>query len=103
MYKSLTSVVLLAVMSSSAFSDILYRYKNDVGGTVVDWHVPAEYAGRGYEVLNAQGEVVEVVPRQLSADELQNKDLVERLISFYYCATAALRTLMRRKSVRYVN
>ena len=26
-----------------------YRYKNDVGGTVVDWHVPAEYAGRGYE------------------------------------------------------
>jgi hypothetical protein len=46
---------------------------------VVDWHVPAEYAGRGYEVLNAQGEVVEVVPRQLSPDELQSKDLVERL------------------------
>ncbi len=45
---------------------------------MVDWHVPAEYAGRGYEVLNAQGEVVEVVPRQLSAEELQNKDLVER-------------------------
>jgi len=66
-------------MSSSAFSDNLYRYKNDVGGTVVDWHVPAAYAGRGYEVLNAQGEVVEVVPRQLSAEELQNKDLVERL------------------------
>ena len=68
MCKSLTSVVLLAVISSSAFSDNLYRYKNDVGGTVVDWHVPAEYAGRGYEVLNAQGEVVEVVPRQLSAE-----------------------------------
>ena len=79
MYKPLASVVLLALISSSAFSDNLYRYKNDVGGTVVDWHVPAEYAGRGYEVLNAQGEVVEVVPRQLSAKELQNKDLVERL------------------------
>ena len=49
-------------MSGSAFSDNLYRYKNDVGGTVGDWHVPAAYAGRGYEVLNAQGEVVEVVP-----------------------------------------
>ena len=79
MYKPLASVILLALMSSSAFSDNLYRYKNDVGGTVVDWHVPAAYPGRGYEVLNAQGEVVGVVPRQLSAEELQNKDLVERL------------------------
>ena len=41
MYKPLASVILLALMSSSAFSDNLYRYKNDVGGTVVDWHVPA--------------------------------------------------------------
>lgn len=79
MFKPLASVVLLALISSSALSDNLYRYKNDVGGTVVDWHVPPEYAGRGYEVLNAQGEVVEVVPRQLSPDELQSKDLVERL------------------------
>ena len=79
MYKRLGNFILLALMSSSAFSDNLYRYKNDFGGTVVDWHVPAAYAGRGYEVLNAQGEVVEVVPRQLSAEELQNKDLVERL------------------------
>ncbi len=79
MYKPLASVILLALMGSSAFSDNLYRYKNDVGGTVVDWHAPAEYAGRGYEVLNAQGEVDEVVPRQLSAEELQNKDLVKRL------------------------
>jgi len=78
-YKRLGNFILLALMSSSAFSDNLYRYKNDVGGTVVDWHVPAAYAGRGYEVLNAQDEVVEVVPRQLSAEELQNKDLVECL------------------------
>ena len=79
MYKPLGNFILLVLMSSSAFSDNLYRYKNDVGGTVVDWDVPAEYAGRGYEVLSVQGEVVEVVPRQLSAEELQNKDLVERL------------------------
>ena len=79
MYKSLAKVVLLALVSSSAFSDNLYLYKNDVSGTVIDWHVPAAYAGGGYEVLNAQGEVIEVVHRQLSADELQNKDSVERL------------------------
>ena len=71
--------VTFLLMSKYAFSDTLYRYENDAGGTVVDWHVPAEFAGRGYEVLNSQGQVIEVVPRQLSEDELQNKDLVERL------------------------
>ena len=79
MCKRLASVVMLALLSSYAFSDNLYRYKNDVGGTVVDWHVPAKFEGRGYEVLNSQGQVIEVVPRQLSEGELQNKDLVERL------------------------
>jgi vacuolar-type H+-ATPase subunit I/STV1 len=69
----------MLLVSVSTQADNLYRYKNDVGGTVVDWRVPPEFAGRGYEVLNAQGQVVEVVPRQLSSGELQNKDLVKRL------------------------
>ena len=71
--------VAVLLVSVSTQADNLYRYKNDVGGTVVDWRVPPEFAGRGYEVLNDQGQVVEVVPRQLSSGELQNKDLVKRL------------------------
>ena len=71
--------VAVLLVSVSTQADNLYRYKNDVAGTVVDWRVPPEFAGRGYEVLNAQGQVVEVVPRQLSSGELQNKDLVKRL------------------------
>ena len=71
--------VAMLLVSVSTRADNLYRYKNDVGGTVVDWRVPPEFAGRGYEVLNAQEQVVEVVPRQLSSGELQNKDLVKRL------------------------
>ncbi|RCL48321.1 MAG: hypothetical protein DBW89_00455 [Halieaceae bacterium] len=71
--------VAVLLVSVSTQADNLYRYKNDVGGTVVDWRVPPEFAGRGYEVLNAQGQVIEVVPRQLSSGELQNKDLVKRL------------------------
>ena len=71
--------VAVLLVSVSTQADNLYRYKNNVGGTVVDWRVPPEFAGRGYEVLNAQGQVVEVVPRQLSSGELQNKDLVKRL------------------------
>ena len=71
--------VAMLLVSLSTQADNLYRYKNDVAGTVVDWRVPPEFAGRGYEVLNDQGQVVEVVPRQLSSGELQNKDLVKRL------------------------
>jgi len=72
-------VLAALLLTTHVSADNLYRYKNDVGGTVVDWHVPAEFAGRGYEVLSLQGEVLEVVTRQLSSAELKNKDLVKRL------------------------
>jgi len=73
------ALVLTLLSCSIATAENLYRYKNNEGGTVVDWHVPAKFAGRGYEVLNSLGEVIEVVPRQLSSSELNDKDLVERL------------------------
>ena len=73
------ALVLALFSCSIATAENLYRYKNNEGGTVVDWHVPAKFAGRGYEVLNSLGEVIEVVPRQLSSSELNDKDLVERL------------------------
>jgi hypothetical protein len=38
-----------------------------LGGTVAGWHVLAEFAGRGDEVLSLQGEVLEAVTRQLSS------------------------------------
>ena len=75
----LLALVLALFSCSIATADNLYRYKNNEGGTVVDWHVPAKFAGRGYEVLNSLGEVIEVVPRQLSKSELSDKALVERL------------------------
>ena len=73
------ALVLVLFTCSVATADNLYRYKNEAGGTVADWHVPAKFAGRGYEVLNPLGEVIKVVPRQLSDSELNDKDLVERL------------------------
>ena len=74
----------------------------------MDWHVPAKFAGRGYEVLSPLGEVIKVVPRQLSDSELNDKDLVERLkrgaeaeracsgIDFCCSVIAPWKTLMRR-------
>lgn len=78
-FKRLAVLIALFSCSAVAVADNLYRYKNNDGGTVVDWHVPAKFAGRGYEVLSPMGEVIAVVPRQLSNSELNDKDLVERL------------------------
>ena len=44
MSRRLAIAAMLAMMSSYGYSDNLYRYTNDVGGTVVDWHVPAKFA-----------------------------------------------------------
>lgn len=48
---------------------LYYRYENAEGITVIDDHVPPQFAYKGYSVLNAQGRVVEVVPRALTAAE----------------------------------
>jgi hypothetical protein len=47
----------------------LYRYRNAEGNVVVDYQVPAEAVDVGYEILNEKGVVVEVVPRELTAEE----------------------------------
>lgn len=57
----------------------MYRYKNEVGGTVVDWQVPVEFIAKGYEVLDESGTVVDIVPRQLTAEEMNDQNLVARL------------------------
>lgn len=50
---------------------LLYRYVDSRGVTVLDRQgVPPEYVARGYEVLNAQGRVVQVVPPAPSAEEI---------------------------------
>ena len=47
----------------------LYRYTNSQGVTVVDYQVPVEYVSKGYEILNTEGMVVRVVPRELTEEE----------------------------------
>jgi hypothetical protein len=47
-----------------------YRYVNDQGVTVLSRQgVPPEFIGKGYQVLNEQGRVIEVVPPAPSAEE----------------------------------
>ena len=44
---------------------------------VVDYQVPPEYAAKGYEVLNEEGIVIKVVPRELTEEELEQQSIRE--------------------------
>jgi hypothetical protein len=64
----------LAVFVSSVHAGIMYRYKDDQGRTVMAATVPPEIVPKGYEVLNAQGRVVEKVPPALTAEQIRARD-----------------------------
>jgi hypothetical protein len=63
----------------AAHSRDLYRYYNAEGSMVVDYRVPTEYVAAGYEVLNDDGVVIRVVPRELTADERDVADAQQKL------------------------
>lgn len=58
-----------ACVANTALAMNLYRFKID-GRTELKDHIPAEYAGYGYEILNTKGQVVKVVPRAPTAEEI---------------------------------
>lgn len=72
-------VSLLMTLGTPALARDMYRYSNELGNVVVDYQVPPEFAAGGYEVLNEKGVVIDVVPRELTPDELANRDARERL------------------------
>ena len=73
------SLVLAMTLATWADARNLYRYRDDNGVLVVDFHVPAEYVDNGYEVINDAGVVVDVVPRALTNNERQDATLQRRL------------------------
>jgi DNA repair exonuclease SbcCD ATPase subunit len=73
----LVIAALLSGLSQVAFSRDLYRYYDGEGKMVIDYRVPAEYAGAGYEVLNDKGVVIKVVPRELTEEEKQQRNALE--------------------------
>ncbi len=61
----------LALPASAAGN--LYRFKVD-GRIVIKDYVPSDLAPLGYEVLNSRGMVVDVVPRELTAAEIAERE-----------------------------
>jgi translation initiation factor 2 beta subunit (eIF-2beta)/eIF-5 len=68
---------LLQGLSPVALSRDLYRYYDGEGKMVIDYRVPTEYAGAGYEVLNEDGVVIKVVPKELTEEEKQQRNALE--------------------------
>nr|WP_312271242.1 DUF4124 domain-containing protein [Pseudomonas sp.] len=60
-----------SVLAAESTPIQLYRYVDRNGVTVIDRQgVPAEYAGKGYDILNEQGRVMKVVPPAPPAEEI---------------------------------
>jgi len=76
MLRSILLISALLTMSLSAQAGKLYRFVVD-GRVVIKDSVPAELAPLGYEVLNAQGMVLRKVPRELTADEIAERDRLQ--------------------------
>ena len=71
------TALLLALFTSVAgvsAQQLLYRYVDEDGRLVIHHTIPVEYVQRGYEILNANGQLIEVVPPAPSADELERAD-----------------------------
>ena len=75
---ALVGAFMLAVATHSAAED-LYRYRAENGVVGVDFHVPVEYADNGYEVLDANGVVIDVVPSAMTPEERANVALSREL------------------------
>lgn len=52
----------------------MYRYKDDNGRMVISNTVPSESSTRGYEILNGQGRVVDVVEPAPTAEEIAARE-----------------------------
>ncbi len=61
----------LAISGGALAAGVFYKYDNAEGVTVIDDHVPPEFAHKGYLILNQAGRVTEVVPRALTDEEKQ--------------------------------
>ncbi len=101
----------LLVCAVDAAADELYRYRNAEGVLVIDYAVPPEFAGGGYEVLNSSGQVIEVVEAQkspeemaveeqgptISPEELEAQARLDRFLTISYSAPEEITAARARK------
>lgn len=59
----------------------MYRYVNDEGNVVLGYQVPTTDVKKGYEVLNEDGIVIQVVPRELTEEEREDISAQDALVA----------------------
>ncbi|MEL0166719.1 MAG: DUF4124 domain-containing protein [Pseudomonadaceae bacterium] len=65
----------LAMLSPLGVAEELYRYIDDHGVVVLDRQVPPRFVGNGYEVLDSNGRVKQVIPAAPTAEEREAQRL----------------------------
>ena len=54
---------------------LLYRYRNEQGVMVLSEQIPPEQVGQEYSVLTPSGRVIKVVPKTLSKEEAERRQV----------------------------
>ncbi len=69
-------VAMFGLLSSAAYAEPgkLYRYNDAQGRVVLNDRIPPELISRGYSILNRRGQLIKVVPRELTEEEITLRD-----------------------------
>lgn len=71
--------LLAAGIAASAQAANIYKYLDENGRTVFNSSMPPEMVKNGYTIMNERGQVIEVVPRQLTPAEIAARNAAEAL------------------------
>ncbi|MDF1643314.1 MAG: hypothetical protein P1U80_03920 [Pseudomonadales bacterium] len=71
--------IFLLSFQVQAGEDRYYRYKAANGVTVINDVLPAEYAGKGYSIINKDGVLIQEVPRELTKAEIRAKEHQQKI------------------------
>ena len=69
-------LAMFSLLSSAVYAESgkLYRYNDAQGRIVLNDRIPPELISNGYSILNRNGQVVKVVPRELTEEEITLRD-----------------------------
>ena len=79
----LLAVTCVALVPPAVAQSRLYRYVNEDGVKVLASSIPPRYVGRGYEILNAQGRVIEVVAPAPAPADLARVEAEQQMLEEY--------------------
>lgn len=72
-FRALTVLVLLLCSAFSQAGVEYFRYKTAAGAMVIDNRLPPEYVKFGYEVINANGDVLRTIAPQATQEQIAAK------------------------------